>query len=147
MPWYGTFPEGFVFWVYLGYFAYVKRILSIFLLIIYVALAAGVTIQNHACGGTTTTDFSPVPLVDPCGCDDTELPSERCCTVEITAFQIHDEQSTPAVVSFPTLDASPIQYVSADASLHIPSFTIHFCVDTSPPRAVSATIFNCSFLI
>lgn len=124
-----------------------KRFLSILLLALYVVLSAGVTIQYHTCGGTTAVDLSPVPLEDPCGCDDTELPSERCCTVEIKAFQIHDDQSTPAVVSFPTLDAMTLQYFSADAPLYTSSFTSHFFVDTSPPRAVSATILNCTFLI
>jgi hypothetical protein len=129
------------------YLMNVKRFLSILLLALYVALAAGVTIQHHTCGGTTTVDLSPVPLEDPCGCDDTELPSERCCTVEIKAFQLHDDQSVPAVVTFPMLDATPVQYFAIYTPLYTSSFTTPFFVDTSPPRAVSATILNCAFLI
>jgi hypothetical protein len=130
-----------------AYLTIVKRILSTMLLAVYVALAAGVTVRHHTCGGTTTADLSAVPLKDQCGCGDSVPMSDRCCSIEIKAFQLHDDQTAPAVLTFPALDASPVEYLAADASLYSSSFFSHIFVDTSPPRAVSATILNCSFLI
>jgi hypothetical protein len=126
----------------------VQRILSILILLVYVSLAVGVNVLHHTCGGTTDANFAPVSQEDPCGCADVMDPADRCCTVEIKSFQVHDEQVALALVSQPTLDAAHIVYPLVDDAASVAAVSeSRIPVDTSPPRAVSATILNCSFLI
>jgi hypothetical protein len=126
----------------------VQRSLSIAILAVYLGLTIGVNVLHHTCGGTTDANFAPVSQEDPCGCADVMDPGDRCCTVEMTSFQLHDEQVAPALVSQPTLDASHIVYPLVDETALVASFVgSRITVDTSPPRAVSATVLNCSFLI
>ncbi len=133
---------------YAPYLTNVMRIFSIALLAVYVALAAGVTVQHHTCGSTTTADLSPLPLEDPCGCDPWELPATRCCTVEVKTFQLQDEQSVTAIVTAPTVNVLPVLHTTAVSPIidAIPLTQQFFC-DTSPGRSVPATILNCTFLI
>ncbi len=125
-----------------------QRIPSILILLVYVSLAVGVNVLHHTCGGTTDANFAPVTQEDPCGCADVMDQADLCCTVEITSFQLHDEQVAPAFVNQPMLDAAHIVYPLADEAPVVAAVSeSRIPVDTSPPRPVSATILNCSFLI
>lgn len=125
-----------------------QRIFSIAFLVVYLGLTIGVNVLHHTCGGTVDANFAPVSQEDPCGCADVMDPADRCCTVEITTFQLHDEQVAPAVMAQPTLDASHVVYPLLDEQ-PVPSLALvsHLQVDPPPPRAVPSTILFCSFLI
>lgn len=125
-----------------------QRALSIAFLLIYLGLTVGVNVLHHTCGGTTDANFAPVSQEDPCGCADVMDPSDRCCTVSITTFQLHDEQVATAIVSAPSLDATHVIYPLSDVTLAlVPTVMPSASPESPPPRAVPANIFNCSFLV
>jgi hypothetical protein len=124
----------------------VKRLASITFILVFLLLSGGVQILVHTCGGETTVELMPVSAGDPCGCENGP-PDARCCTVELKSFHLDDMQRT---IAAPLLKVEPIAIVELP---HLQNFTAaevferQFPVNHSPPRTVSATILNCTFLV
>jgi hypothetical protein len=128
------------------YFYHMKKVASIAFVGIYFLLSVGVNVLVHTCGGYRTVDVMPASATDPCGCSE-EMSDDMCCTLELKAFLLDEDQKALDKVSVSPLDFATVVYPVA---MEVPDgeiSTTHVPVDTSPPHHVSTTILNCSFLI
>ncbi len=113
---------------------------------IFLLLSGGVQILVHTCGGETTVEMMPGSTEDPCGCGD-EGPGARCCTLELTCFQLDDMQKAIAT-PLPILEMiGAAEFPPALDLPAKPSLGTAVVAGPSPPQSVSPTILNCTFLI
>jgi len=124
----------------------VKRLASIAFILLFLLFSGGIQILVHTCGGKTTVEMMPTSTDDACGCGD-ESPDAGCCTLELKSFHLDEMQQT---IATPLLKVETIAV--AECPL-LPEVVVEQMFDRTvpvhhpPPRSVSTTILNCTFLV
>jgi hypothetical protein len=124
----------------------VRKLADIAFILLFLLFSGGVQILVHTCGGRTSVKMMPSSAEDPCGCGD-ESPDSHCCSVELRSFQLDAMQQAMAP-SFPKVEPLAVPELPLLQDLVARQTVVHTVTATpSPPRSVSTTILNCSFLI
>ncbi|MFA5834535.1 MAG: hypothetical protein WDA22_13740 [Bacteroidota bacterium] len=125
-----------------------KNIFIIFLLALYLTITVGLNIIVHTCGGESDTMLATTTTEDPCGCGD-EMPTDKCCTTELTTVQLEDAQQVSITTIIQPLIASDVVMpgMSFVQLLHDSNITSAFLTFFSPPPNNDLSITNSVFRI
>lgn len=112
-----------------------KKVFTILLLLLYLALNVGVNILVHTCSGESEALLVTSEAKDPCVCGD-EMPMEdMCCTTELKTVKLDDSQKTVAEPTVEKLTVLTLLFVET-ASVTLfqePGFRIQALLSFSPP--------------
>jgi len=123
----------------------VKKVFSIFLSVIFLASAMGLTINSHYCG----KKLSSVSIVaQGCCCKEKTPMKKGCCKNEIKYVKIADDYSPSAQFHFTKVDISPVVLnVPFITSVSDKLVSNLFNNLSPPPKLVDRVIAFHSFLI
>ena len=120
-----------------------KKAFSIFLTLVFLSSAIGVTINSHFCGNTLE---SVSLVVQDCCCGDGN--ENSCCKNEITYVKITDQYSPASQLQVEKVDVAPVVccFVFPSTICHLTS-SIAFSSHSPPPKFSDPVIAFRSLLI
>jgi len=120
-----------------------KKAFSIFLTVIFLFSAMGVTINSHYCG----MKLRSVSLIEKDCCCKSEMP-KGCCKNEITYVKITDQYSPASQLHIEKTDVAPAVccFVFPSTANHLTS-SIAFASHSPPPKFADRVIAFRSLLI
>ena len=124
---------------------FVKKIFSIFLSVIFLASAMGITINSHFCGMKSETSLSFVK--HDCCCGKGAMPKD-CCKNEAKYIKITDHYSPSTQFHLAKIDVAPLLLnFSSLPTFADNSVYLLYSKHSPPPKFVDRVIAFQSFLI